>query len=87
MDLASAASMASLVAGLASAVFWIRAATCKAPPPSDFEGIQNADTWKATIVNGGELYGTLRMQAKWNSWAAWAASAAVVLQIATNSLT
>lgn len=46
--------------------------------------MQNTESWKATIVDGGELYGTLRLQAKWNSRAAWAAAATVVLQIAYN---
>jgi hypothetical protein len=34
-----------------------------------------------TIVNGGELIGTMRAQSKWNSRAAFAAAATITLQI------
>lgn len=74
----------SLISGALSAVFWVTAATVKAPPPPGYEGVQNAESWDATIVDGGELFGTLRLQAKWNSRAAWAASAAVSLQVLFN---
>lgn len=84
MSYAIVVNVLSLVAGAISAIFWVLAATRKAPPPEGYEGVQNAHTWKATIVDGGELYGTLRLQAKWNSRAAWAASAAVALQIIYN---
>ncbi|MCY1276894.1 hypothetical protein D3C76_619260 [compost metagenome] len=84
MDWAVAANVASLIAGSLSAAFWIKAAVVKAPPPPDLEGKPDGDYWKGTIVNGGDLLGTLRLQAKWNSLAAWAASAAVALQIAYN---
>jgi hypothetical protein len=74
----------SLLFGVLSAAFWVTAAVVKAPPPSGFENSPDGDFWKATIVDGGELYGTLRLQSKWNSRAAFAAAVTVALQVAAN---
>lgn len=86
MDYVFYVNLASLLFGLLSAIFWVVSAIAKAPPPPGYEGVKNADTWKATIVDGGELYGTLRLQSKWNSRAAIAAAATVLLQIVVNML-
>lgn len=84
MDYALIANGASLVFGVMSAAFWVTSAVVKAPPPPGFENSPDGDFYKATIVNGGELYGTLRLQSKWNSRAAFAAAATVALQVAAN---
>ncbi|MCC2950747.1 hypothetical protein [Pseudomonas sp. 203-8] len=84
MSIPAILNVLSLVAGALSAVFWVKAAMAKAAPPPGFEDVKNTDSWKAIIVDGGELYGTLRLQARWNSRAAWVAAAAVALQIAYN---
>ena len=86
MDCAFFANMASLLFGFLSAIFWVLAAIVKAPPPEGFQGVQNTESWKATIVDGGELFGTLRLQAKWNSRAAFAAAAAAISAILANLL-
>ncbi|OJT50011.1 hypothetical protein [Pseudomonas moraviensis] len=81
MDYALIANASSLVCGVMSAAFWVRSAVVKAPPPPGFENSPDGDYYKAKIVNGGELYGTLRLQSKWNSRAAFAASATIALQV------
>lgn len=86
MDSAFCVNLASVFAGLLSTIFWFVSAIVKAPPPPGYEGVRNADTWKAIIVDGGELYGTLRLQSKWNSRAAFAAAVTVLLQLAANML-
>ncbi|WP_223513475.1 hypothetical protein [Pseudomonas sp. GL-R-26] len=86
MDYAQVANVASLVAGLLSAVFWVVAAVVKAPVPPEFKGKPDGDYWKCAVIDGGELFGTLRLQSKWNSWAAFAAAATVLLQIAASML-
>lgn len=65
-------------------VDWVTSAVVKAPRPPGFENSPDGDFYKATIVNGGELYGTLRLQSKWNSRAAVAAAITVSLQVAGN---
>ena len=84
MDCALLVNAASLGSGALSAVFWVVAAVVKAPPPPGFEGKPDGDYWKCSILNGGELLGTLRLQSKWNSRAAFAAAAAVALQVTSN---
>ncbi|MNL70112.1 hypothetical protein D3C87_1950650 [compost metagenome] len=86
MDYAQVANVASLVAGLFSAAFWVAAAVAKAPVPSEFKGKSDGDYWKCAVIDGGELLGTLRLQSKWNSRAAFAAAATVLLQIAASML-
>jgi len=86
VDYAEIANVASLGTGLISAAFWVVAAIVKAPPPEGLNGKPDGEYWKGTIVNGGELIGTLRAQSKWNSWAAFAAAATMSLQIASNFL-
>ena len=81
MNVALILNVASLVAGLLSAVFWIISAVVKAPPEPGLEGKPDGSYWKGTVVNGGDLIGTMRAQAKWNSRAAFAAAATVLLQI------
>jgi hypothetical protein len=76
----------SLVCGLVSAVFWVVSAVVKAPPADGLEGKPDGSYWGGNVLNGGDLYGTLRAQARWNSRAAFAASAAVLLQIAAGFL-
>ncbi|MGH8382591.1 hypothetical protein [Pseudomonas sp.] len=80
MDCALMVNVASLVSGVLSAAFWVKSAVVKAPPPPGLENSPDIDSWDATIVNGGELYGTLRLQSKWNSRAAIAAAVTVSLQ-------
>ena len=75
----------SLLFGVLSAAFLVEAAVAKAPPPLGFEDSPDGDFWKATIVNGGELYGTLHLQSKWNSRAAIVA-VAIALQGTANLL-
>jgi hypothetical protein len=86
MNYAFYANLASLFFGFLSAIFWVLAAVVKAPPPAGYEGVKNANTFKATIVDGGELYGTLRLQAKWNSRAAFSAAAAASFLILSSLL-
>ncbi|WP_164558298.1 hypothetical protein [Pseudomonas viridiflava] len=86
MDIAQLANVASLIAGLASAGFWVIAAVVKAPVPPEFKGMPDGDYWKCAVIHGGELFGTLRSQSKWNSRAAFAAAATVLLQIAVSML-
>ncbi|QPG62118.1 hypothetical protein HFV04_021705 [Pseudomonas sp. BIGb0427] len=80
------ANVGSLVFGVLSAAFWVASAIAKAPPPPGFENSPDGDFWKASIFNGGDLRGTMRLQAKWNSRAAFAAAAAVLLQVLTTLL-
>lgn len=86
MDYSQMANVASLVAGLLSAAFWVAAAVVKAPAPLEFQDKPDGDYWKCAVIDGGELFGTLRLQSKWNSRAAFAAAATVLLQIATSML-
>ncbi|NWF12486.1 hypothetical protein HX785_02215 [Pseudomonas reactans] len=86
MDYAQIANVASLGSGLLSAAFWVVSAKAKAPLPPEFEGMPDGSYWKIDIFNGGDLSGTMRLQAKWNSRAAVAAAATVLLQIAANML-
>lgn len=86
MSCALAANLVSLLFGVLSAFFWVLAARAKAPPPAGFEGVENTNSWKATIVDGGELYGTLRLQSKWNSRAAFAAAATVFFQVIATTI-
>ncbi|WP_339539140.1 hypothetical protein [Pseudomonas sp. RA_15y_Pfl2_54] len=86
MSIATMASIGSLLFGLLSAVFWVVSAVVKAPPPPELEGKPDGSYWGGNVLNGGDLYGTLRAQSKWNSRAAFAASAAVLLQIAVGFL-
>lgn len=74
---------ASIAVGLASACCWVAAAVVKAAPPEGMKGRPDGQSWRGTIVGGGELLGTLRAQARWNSFAAFAAAFAVMLQIAS----
>lgn len=76
-----AANVGSLVFGVLSAAFWVVSAVAKAPPPPGFENSPDGDFWKAHIFDGGDLHGTMRLQAKWNSRAAFAAAVAVFLQV------
>jgi len=80
------ANLVSLFFGILSALFWVLAAVAKAPPPPGYEGVENANSWKVTIVDGGELYGTLRLQSKWNSRAAFAAAVTVFFQVIATAL-
>lgn len=84
MDIAVAINAASLVTGLTSAICWVAAAVVKAPPPKGLEGQPDGAYWGGIVSNGGELLGTLKRQAKWNSAAAFTASATVLLQIGVN---
>ncbi|MNK95848.1 hypothetical protein D3C87_1161060 [compost metagenome] len=86
VDCAQVANVASLIVGLASAGFWVIAAIVKAPVPPEFKGMPDGDYWKCAVIDGGELFGTLRLQSRWNSRAAFAAAATVLLQIAANML-
>lgn len=83
MDCALIANVASLVFGVLSAAFWVKAAVVRAPSPPGFETSPDGEFWKATIVNGGELIGTIRAQSRWNSLAAFAAALTVTLQVAS----
>lgn len=83
MAIATMISIGSLFFGLLSAIFWVLSAVAKAPPPPDLEGKPDGSYWGGNVLNGGDLFGTLRAQARWNSRAAFAASAAVLLQIAS----
>lgn len=62
MDCALMVNVASLVSGVLSAAFWVKSAVVKAPPPPGLENSPDIESWDVTIVNGGELYGTLRLQ-------------------------
>lgn len=84
VDCAQVANFASLVVGLASVGFWVIAAIVKVPVPPGFKVMPNGDYWKCAVIDGGELFGTLRLRSKWNSRAALAAAATVLLQIAAN---
>lgn len=86
MSCALVANFVSLFFGVLSAFFWVKAAIAKAPPPAGFEGVKNTNSWKATIVDGGELYGTLRLQSRWNSRAAFAAAATVFFQVIATTM-
>lgn len=86
MDYALAANSASLVFGVISAAFWVKSAVVKAPVPPEFEGKPDGDYWDCAVIGGGELFGTLRLQSKWNSRAAFAAAITVSLQVAANML-
>lgn len=81
MTLETIASIGSLIFGLVSAICWVISAVVKAPPAEGLEGKPDGSYWGGNVLNGGDLYGTLRAQAKWNSIAAFAASVAVLLQI------
>jgi len=81
MDWLLVANVGSLVFGVLSAAFWVASAVAKAPPPPGFENSPDGVFWKATIFKGGDLHGTMLLQAKWNSRAAFAAAAAISLQV------
>ncbi len=76
----------SLCTGLLSAVFWVAAAFVKAPVHPELAGKPDGAYWTGLVVNGGDLLGTARKQAKWNSAAALAAAATVLFQIGANFL-
>jgi hypothetical protein len=86
MTLETMSSIGSLIFGLASAICWIISALVRVPPAKGLEGKPDGSYWAGDVLNGGDLYGTLRAQSKWNSIAAFAASAAVLLQIAAGLL-
>jgi hypothetical protein len=86
MTLETIASIGSLIFGFVSAFCWVISAVVKAPPAEGLEGKPDGSYWGGDILNGGDLYRTLRLQAKWNSIAAFSASAAVLLQIAAGLL-
>jgi len=81
VDYAQMANVTSLGVGFLSAAFWVVSAKAKAPLPPEFEGMPDGDYWKINIFNGGDLSGTMRLQAKWNSRAAVAAAITVGLQM------
>ena len=83
MDLVKILEGASIAIGLVSACCWVAAAVVTAPPPAGLKGKPDAEYWKGNIVGGGELLGTLRAQARWNSVAAFSAAFAVMLQVAS----
>lgn len=86
MDLSAIANIASLVTGAASAAFWVKAAVVKSPPAEGLEEKPDGRYWRGIVINGGDLIGTLKAQAKWNSAAAIAAALTVLLQMAANVL-
>ncbi|WP_406834027.1 hypothetical protein [Pseudomonas asiatica] len=71
----------SIAAGVVSAACWVKSAIVKVDPPQGLEGLPDGEYMDGTILNGGEMIGTLRAQARWNSIAAFAAAAAVSLQV------
>lgn len=81
MTLGTIVSIGSLIFGFVSAICWVISAVVKAPPAAGLEGKADGSYWGGNVLNGGDLYGTLRAQAKWNSIAAFSASVAVLLQI------
>jgi len=86
MGLASITAGASLLAGLISAACWVVAAVVKVDPPEELRGKPDGDYWPGTVVNGGDLIGTLKAQARWNSAAAFSAALAILLQITSAML-
>jgi hypothetical protein len=86
MVLETIVNIGSLIFGFSSAISWVISAVVKAPPPKGLEGKPDGTYYRGTLLNGGELFGTLRAQAKWNSIAALLASGAVLLHIAAGFL-
>lgn len=68
-----------VIAGLVTAVLWLKAATVKVTKSSksDSAEFQDAEIW----VNGVNYLETTKVQAKWNSCAAFASVVTAVLQI------
>lgn len=68
-----------MIAGLVTAVLWLKAATVKVTKSSksDSTGFSGAEIW----VDGVNYLETTKVQAKWNSRAAFASVVTAVLQM------
>lgn len=86
MTLETIASNGSIIFAFVSAICWVISAVVKAPPAEGLEGKPDGSYRGGNVLNGGDLYRTLRAQAKWNSIAAFSTSVAVLLQIAAGLL-
>ncbi|MDU4058681.1 MAG: hypothetical protein E7H60_19255 [Pseudomonas oryzihabitans] len=81
MTLVSAINYAGLGFGAFSAGFWLVSAVVKAPPPEGLEGKPDGTYGGGSIVNGGDLFGTIKAQSRWNSRAATFAALTMACQV------
>ncbi|MHC8299557.1 hypothetical protein [Pseudomonas sp. ZS1P83] len=80
-------TLASMITGMLSALFWGLSAFAKVQAPKERREAGNMTYRDGSIVFGGnDLAATLKRQSLWNSWAAGAAALATILQVLANYL-